>query len=134
MGLDRHTGIRLHARAVASSLVDRIRSLLSPRTEVDTRRMFGGHCFLFRGHMVCGVTKDGTLMVRVGPEAYEKMLKAPGARPMDFTGRPMRGFVYVDASAIATARGLRTWVERGLRFAETLPLKVAGRAKTRRSS
>jgi hypothetical protein len=62
-------------------------------------------------------------MVRVGPDGYQEALAQPGARPMDFTGRPMKGMVYVDAAACADNDALAAWVERGLAFVLSLPAK-----------
>ena len=84
--------------------------------------MFGGIAFLLRGNMLCGVV-DRDLMVRVGPDAYAEALARPHAREMDFTGRPMRGLLYVDAAGVRTARQLRSWLDRGLAFAGSLPAK-----------
>ena len=82
--------------------------------------MFGGLTFMVRGHMCCGVGKDG-MMVRVGPDAYEKSLNESGARPMDFTGRSMKGLVWVDPNAVANKRALTKWVNKGVAFVDTLP-------------
>lgn len=90
--------------------------------EVIEKKMFGGVAFMVAGHMSCGVTKD-SLMVRVGPEAYDKALTLKGARPMDFTGRPMRGFVHVGPDGFASKRALEAWVKRSLAFVSTLPPK-----------
>ena len=84
--------------------------------------MFGGLAFLFNGHMCCGVSRDD-LMVRVGPEQHADALAEPGARPMDFTGRPLRGYVYVDDSGHQNTARLASWIERSLRFVESLPPK-----------
>ncbi len=70
------------------------------------------------GKMACGVVGDA-LMVRVEPDAYEDALARPHARPMDFTGRPMKGLVYVDPPGIAAKRDLEVWVGRGVAFAES---------------
>jgi hypothetical protein len=84
--------------------------------------MFGGLAFLVNGHMCCGIVgKD--LMVRTGPDDYKTAVTRPHARPMDFTGRPMRGFVYVDAPGCRSPRDLNAWVQRGLRFALSLDPK-----------
>jgi len=74
-------------------LAQRIRQILKGARGVTEKRMFGGLCFLVRGKMCCGVERDH-LVVRVGPEQYERALSKPHARPMDFTGRPLKGFVY----------------------------------------
>lgn len=84
--------------------------------------MFGGLAFLVNGHMCCGVTA-GDLMVRVGSDLHERALKRPHARPMDFTGRPLRGFVYVAREGCRTAAQLKGWVKLGLDFALSLPPK-----------
>jgi TfoX/Sxy family transcriptional regulator of competence genes len=101
---------------------DRIRGALGERDDVSERRMFGGLCFMIGGHMLCGLTK-AELMVRVGPEAYEDALRQPHARPMDFTGRPLAGFVYVDAAGMKTRAALAKWVKRAIDYVSTLPPK-----------
>jgi len=103
-------------------LADRIRKLLAKRKGVSEKKMFGGLAFMFRGHMCCGVVKE-TLMVRLGPEQYAKALAAPHARPMDFTGRPLKGFVYVDPAGFKTDAALRQWIKRAINFAVSLPAK-----------
>jgi TfoX/Sxy family transcriptional regulator of competence genes len=108
--------------AFDEKLAGRVRKVLAARRGITEKRMFGGLCFLARGNMCCGVV-GGDLVVRVGPDAYEAMLARPHARPMDFTGRPLRGFVFVSARGLASARGLRTWVERGLAQARSLPAR-----------
>ncbi len=76
---------------------------------------------MLQGNMCCGVTNDD-LMVWVGADALEDALAQPYARPMDFTGRPMKGFVFVDAAALGD-RDLKRWVQRGVTFAGSLPAK-----------
>lgn len=104
-------------------LVQRIRQDLRSTPGVAERRMFGGVCFTLNGHMVCGVVKD-ELMVRVGGGAYAAALAMPHARPMDFTGRPMKGYVFIDADGIQSDTSLWHWLERGLVFVHTLPAKA----------
>jgi hypothetical protein len=84
--------------------------------------MFGGIAFMLHGNMCCGVVKD-TLMVRVGPEQYAKALAEPHARPMDFTGRPLNGFVYVGPAGYKTEAALRQWLKRATNFVASLPAK-----------
>jgi TfoX/Sxy family transcriptional regulator of competence genes len=108
--------------AYNEKLAERIRRQLSDRTDVAERKMFGGLAFLVRGHMCCGVVGD-ELMVRVGPELYEAALKGKHAREMDFTGKPLRGMIYVAAPGLASAKQLARWIERGLQFVLTLPEK-----------
>ena len=105
------------------SLVQRIRQDLRTMHSIGERRMFGGVCFTLNGHMVFGVVKD-ELMVRVGGDAYAAALTAPHARPMDFTGRPMKGYVFIEAAGVQADASLWNWLERGLKFVRTLPAKV----------
>jgi TfoX/Sxy family transcriptional regulator of competence genes len=102
--------------AYDEGLAERIRGLLDERSDVSEKTMFGGIAFMVRGHMAVGVVKDD-LMVRVGPEAYDALLRERHARPMDFTGRPMKGFVYVASAGLETDDALRSWVEHGVRYA-----------------
>ena len=103
-------------------LAERIRTVLSPRSDVDERKMFGGIAFMIRGHMSCGIV-GATLMVRVDPDDEARLLRTPHARPMDFTGRPMRGFLFVDPPGIRTAAALGTWIRRAAAWAESQPPK-----------
>lgn len=108
--------------AYDEKLAGRLRKLLARPKEVSEKKMFGGLAFMLHGNMCCGVVKD-TLMVRVGPEQYEKALAAPHARPMDFTGRPLNGFVYVGPEGCQTDEALRKWVKRAADFVASLPKK-----------
>jgi hypothetical protein len=104
------------------ALAERVRAALGPRADVVEKKMFGGLCFRVGGHMTVGIEKTN-LMVRTGPDAYEDALGQPHARPMDFTGRPLRGFVYVEPAGLRTDKQLSAWISRGLAFAESLPPK-----------
>jgi TfoX/Sxy family transcriptional regulator of competence genes len=112
-------------------LADRIRRALGPREDVEERKMFGGLAFLRGGRMFCGIAKDD-LMVRVGPDGYEDALRKPHVRPMDFTGRPMKGYVYVALPGRRTDAALRAWINLSASFVATLPSGPAPR-KGRRS-
>ncbi|NNE19319.1 MAG: TfoX/Sxy family protein [Myxococcales bacterium] len=103
-------------------LADRVRGALKRRRGISEKKMFGGLAFFVNGHMACGVIGD-ELMVRVGPDAYAEALEKPGAREMDFTGRPMQGMVYVRARGLQPAPRLKAWVEQGLSYARSLPPK-----------
>lgn len=105
--------------AAPKDLVGRVRDILSDQ-KVTEKRMFGGLTFMVDGHMCCGVGKDG-LMVRVGPDAYDNAIGQPGARPLDFTGRPMKGLVWIDPQAVSTKRMLTKWIAKGINFVNTLP-------------
>jgi uncharacterized protein (TIGR02453 family) len=108
--------------AYDETLAERTRALLSQRSDVQEKRMFGGLAFMVGGHMCVGV-QNGELMARVGPESADKALKRPGVRPMDFTGRALKGMIYVEAPALRTAAGLRRWVNLGVEFVSQLPAK-----------
>ncbi len=108
--------------AYDEKLAERVRELLKRRRGIGEKKMFGGLAFLVNGHMACGIIGD-ELMVRVGPEAYDAALKKPGARAMDFTGRPMKGMVYVGPRGIRPAPSLEAWLEQGLSYARSLPPK-----------
>ena len=112
-------------------LLERVRKVLASQVGITERRMFGGITFLVNGNMACGVETD-RLMVRVGPEAHADALKRPHARPMDFTGTPLKGFVYVTPEGYRDARSLRRWVERGTAFARSLPPKPPRKARPAR--
>jgi TfoX/Sxy family transcriptional regulator of competence genes len=107
--------------AYDEKLAERIRGVVGQGPEISERKMFGGLAVMHQGNMVCGVVRD-ELMVRVGPDQYEEAVGLPHARPMDFTGRPMRGMVYVAAAGLKGGE-LDAWVERGLRYASSLPPK-----------
>lgn len=108
------------------ALADRIRRHLAGLPGVSEKKMFGGLCFLVNGHMVCGPVRD-LLIVRVGPTGHADALAQPDARPMTFTGRPMRGFVEVEAAALDDDGVLADWVDRGVAHALSLPSKVPNR-------
>jgi hypothetical protein len=84
--------------------------------------MFGGLCFMVGGNMCVGIVGDD-LMVRVGPDGWEEALSRPHAREMDFTGKSMRGMVYVAPEGLSEDDDLRKWVDRGLDYASSLPAK-----------
>ncbi len=124
--------------AYDEALAARVRTALEGVDAVEERKMFGGLCFLVRGHMACGITGEaqgGKLMVRVGEEAFEAALARPHASVMDFTGRPLKGMVYVERPGIRTAKQLAGWVAMGVSHAESRPPKkprVKRPAKQRR--
>ncbi|MFY9316386.1 MAG: TfoX/Sxy family protein [Burkholderiales bacterium] len=103
------------------ALAARVRRALSGRRQIAEKRMFGGVCFLLRGNMLCGTSK-GRLMVRVGNEQHAAALARKGARPMNFTGKAMKGFVWVGEKGHAGA-GLRHWIALAERYVGKLPSK-----------
>jgi len=108
-------------------LAGRVRELLADQTPLVERKMFGGVAFLVRGHMCCGVVGE-TLMVRVGPDRHQEALARRHDRPMDFTGRPLRGFVFVDPEGLRARRDLKRSVDPGVLFVRTLPEKGSVRS------
>jgi TfoX/Sxy family transcriptional regulator of competence genes len=105
--------------AYDEALADRIRRVLGPRTDVTEKKMFGGLAFLLDGRMFCGIAKD-ELMVRVGPERHQAALAEAHVRPMDFTGRPMNGYVFVGPGGTRTEKALKRWVDQSAAFVATL--------------
>ena len=114
--------------AYNEALAARVRSIIQSQADYSERKMFGGLCLMSGDHMVCGVAKDD-LMVRVGPENHDAALARPGVQPLDFTGRPMRGMVYVEPSGYESDADLHGWVEQALNFVKTLPPKRAARRR-----
>jgi TfoX/Sxy family transcriptional regulator of competence genes len=104
-------------------LAIRVRRVLDRRSDLEEKQMFGGLAFMIRGHMAVGILRS-TLMVRVDAADQDELLDEPHTRPMDFTGRPMRGFLYVDPPGIATAPALKKWIAHGVRYAESRPVKT----------
>jgi TfoX/Sxy family transcriptional regulator of competence genes len=107
--------------AYDEDLADRVREVLPAGEAVTERQMFGGLAFMLDGHMFCGVVRD-TLMVRLGPERADRVLGRPHVRPMDFTGRPMKGMVFVEPGGLQ-GTALRKWVGEAAEHARSLPPK-----------
>ena len=103
-------------------LADAVRAALATQRGVSEKRMFGGLTFLVDEHTCCGIVGD-ELMARVGPRHYTAALTKRHAREMDFTGRPLKGYVYVAQEGLQTRQAIRAWVERGATFASSLPPK-----------
>jgi TfoX/Sxy family transcriptional regulator of competence genes len=108
--------------AYEETLAQRIREILRTRRSVTERKMFGGIAFMLRGHMLVGVL-ERSLMARVGPKNYQRALASVGVREMDFTGKPMRGYVFVGPQALKSAAALKRWVELCAEFVAGLPAK-----------
>ncbi len=103
-------------------LADRLRDCFAGQKDIAEKKMFGGLAIMLSGNMCCGVTDD-RLMARVGPDHYQEALARPHASEMDFTGKPLKGFVYVAAEGIATGKALREWVDLCEAFVGSLPSK-----------
>lgn len=108
--------------AYEEKLADRVREILQESVDPVEQKMFGGVAFMVDGHMCVGVIKED-LVLRLGGEEAEAALEDPNVRPMDFTGRPMKNFLYVDAEGTRSEEDLRGWIARGLVFVQQLPPK-----------
>lgn len=103
-------------------LAQRVREVLGERPGLTERKMFGGLAFLLHGKMFVGINAS-TLMARVGAERHQDALAQPHVREMDFTGRPMKGYVYVEPSGLEKDRALADWVLWCASYVTTLPEK-----------
>jgi TfoX/Sxy family transcriptional regulator of competence genes len=108
--------------AYDEALAERIRAVLADRDDVTERKMFGGIAFMACGHMCVGVIGED-LMARLGEDGADAALDEPHTRPMDFSGRPMKGYAYVAPAGTATDAAVGGWIERTLAFVATLPPK-----------
>lgn len=105
-------------------LETRVRNVLEKdAVEYELKYMFGGVAFMIRGHMSVGVVKED-LLVKVGKDAHEEAMEAPHTRPMDFTQKTMKGFVFVEQAGTRTGASLTKWVRQGVAFAATQPVKA----------
>ncbi len=100
-------------------LAERVRTSVSKLKGVTEKEMFGGIAFMLKGKMFVGIVKD-ELMVRVGKENHDAALKRKGARTMDFTGRPMLGYVFVKQAGLKDAASLRHWITLASEHVSTL--------------
>lgn len=106
------------------ALCDRIRdSFLARKLKNEEKKMFGGSAWMVRGNMTVGVTNKGEFMVRIHPDEQEAALKKPGARIMEFTGRPMKGFLFISEKGTEKGKDLEAWIDMALRYNKTLPEK-----------
>ena len=108
--------------AYDEALAERVRDLLLHRGDLTERKMFGGIAWMVSGNMACGVL-DEDLIVRLAHDEAEQALAEQHTRQFDFTGRPSRGMVVVEAPALEDPADLAGWVEAGIGFASSLPPK-----------
>jgi TfoX/Sxy family transcriptional regulator of competence genes len=108
--------------AYDEAVAQQVREALTKTPDITEKKMFGGLAFLLRGNMCCGVTGN-ELMVRVGPQGYEAALSQPHTRKMDFTGKPLKGFVYVSPEGFGATKDLKAWIEKATEFVLSLPPK-----------
>jgi TfoX/Sxy family transcriptional regulator of competence genes len=109
--------------AYDEDLAQRIRALVSKRRDLSEKRMFGGLAFLVGGNMAVAASGQGGILVRVGPERSDELSATTAASVAVMRGRPMPGWLRVDADHLGTGRQLKKWVDLGVGFAESLPAK-----------
>lgn len=108
--------------AYDEALAERVRDVLAPREGVSQRKMFGGLAFMINRNMACGIIAD-ELMVRLDHEDADRALAEQHVRAMDFTGKPLRGMIYVATAGITADADLASWVDAGADHAASLPPK-----------
>jgi TfoX/Sxy family transcriptional regulator of competence genes len=108
--------------AYDEGVVQRVRECMEDIPDVIEKKMFGGVAFMAHGNMSVGVN-GSELMVRVGAAAYEDALKKKHAREMDFTGRSLKGFIYVAEKGFESDKNLISWIQLAMKFVNTLPTK-----------
>jgi TfoX/Sxy family transcriptional regulator of competence genes len=102
--------------AYNEKLADRIREIIAATHNItEEKKMFGGLCFMVNDKMCVGVESE-RVMVRLDPALYDEVIEKEGCSPMDFTGRPMKGYVFVDAGALKTKKQLDYWVQLALAY------------------
>ena len=110
--------------AYDEELASRVRSLVADEAALSEQRMFGGLAFLLHGNMAVAASGQGGLLVRVDPDESDALCERTAARPMEMRGRPLAGWLRVDADQVQTDDALAAWVERGTTFARSLPPKT----------
>lgn len=101
--------------AFDEKLADRIRKSLSDRSDVLEKKMMGGLTFMVNGKMCVGILKED-LMARIDPDVYDEALRKKGCREMDFTGKPMKGFVFISPEGTSDRKDLLYWINLALDF------------------
>jgi TfoX/Sxy family transcriptional regulator of competence genes len=109
-------------------LADRVREIIAETQKaVEEKKMFGGLCFMVNDKMCIGVEQE-RLMVRLDPLKYDEAMEQDGASEMDFTGKPMKGYVFVDINAVNTRKKLDYWINLALEYNK---IAKASKRKTR---
>ncbi|MCF2950048.1 TfoX/Sxy family protein [Paraglaciecola aquimarina] len=114
--------------AYDQGLAQRLTEHFEGNADVESKKMFGGLCFMVCEHMCVGIVGD-TLMARVGPDNYQACLNQPYAKEMDFTGKAMKGMVYVTPEGLDSDEELAHWVGICESFVRSLPPKVPKKIK-----
>ena len=108
--------------AYDEGLAQRIREMLQDTPHVEEKKMFGGLTFMVKGNMCVGVLQSD-LMVRIGPENFDTALQKEHTREMDFTGKSLKGFLFVSEEGLQEDSAMRDWVDLALGYIDTLPAK-----------
>ena len=122
-GRDQVTCPTIATVAYDEDLAARIRELVEDESDLSERKMFGGLAFLIAGNMAVAASGQGGLLVRVDPATSDTLVAATNARLMEMRGRPMPGWLRVDAQHVRTGTQLTKWVRLGTGYARTLPAK-----------
>lgn len=102
--------------AYNEKLADRVREIIDFTHKITAeKKMFGGLCFMVNDKMCVGVEKE-RLMVRLNPDLMEDVMEKEGCRPMDFTGKIMKGYVFVNITALNTKKKLEYWIQLALEY------------------
>ena len=102
--------------AYDEKLADKVREIIAgTHKNIEEKKMFGGLCFMVNDKMCVGVEQE-RLMVRLDPEKYEEAMLKDGCNPMDFTGKPMKGYVFVDINTLNTEKKLKYWIQLALEY------------------
>lgn len=109
--------------AYDEDLAERIRDLISGEAGLSEMKMFGGLAFLVGGNMAVAASGQGGILVRVDPQESQSLVSRTNAYPMEMRGRPMEGWLRVDAEHVRTKRDLSRWVQKGVGYARSLPPK-----------
>lgn len=119
--------------AYDEELETRVRNILEKAgVEYELKYMFGGVAFMIRGHMSVGVVKED-LLVKVGKEAHDEVMEEPHTRPMDFTQKTMKGFIFVEPAGTRIGASLIQWVKKGVAFAASQPIKPTKPPRAKKS-
>ena len=116
--------------AYNEKLADRVRELIAEEQKnIEEKKMFGGLCFMVNDKMCIGVEKE-RLMVRINPQKYDEVIEKEGCRPMDFTGKVMKGFVFVDVEAVQSKNQLQYWINLALQYNKIAKASKKKKTKT----
>jgi len=117
----------------SEKIAERLREALCSVPKVEEKKMFGGICFMVNGKMCIGIIGD-EMMCRLDPALSEIVLEKKGCREMDFTGQPMKGYVYVSEEGMKTKKDFEYWIALALEFNKTAKAAKKAKAKTRKTA